>query len=621
MVAAYEHTPTFADVDGYAVGARAEGSVNDQWRLGLSGMRDDTGVTDHDVAGFDVLYQHSDQTFARLDVARSNGTGFGSTFSADGGLIVEEIAGTGSSGTAVKVEGEAALADLGLNQDGIIGAYAERRDAGFAALDVQVSEATGQENFWGVYADVAVSDQLSYSVSVDAYENAAGERDTNGTAQLSYAATDMLTYQVGVERQDNTGGTRPGQRTDLAAQVIYATSDDASVYVFGQATVDRSGLPENNRLGIGATAAFADGWSIGAEVSDGSLGTGGRVTLNRDSGDGNTRYVGYELDPDRDLDGIALQGRDRGRFVAGGTQVVSANVDMFGENTYDIFGRHRSLTSTYGLTYRPTDAWDFTTALEIGRVDDGDANDFDREAVTLGFAYGDSLLSAQGRVEYRQDDGLLNGIDVKSDTVLVSADAQYTLDETQRLLFHADVARSRIAQSSLIDGNYTDFVAGYALRPVEDDRLNVLARYRHLYDLYGLRDATDTDGPRQRSHVFSLDASYDVNRQWTVGGKLGYRLSEMAVDADADFVQNDAWLAVANARYHFVHNWDALLEVRQLSLVDAATSEIGVLGSVYRHVGDHLKVGVGYNFGRFSDDLTDLKRDHRGAFVNVVAKF
>ncbi len=31
--------------------------------------------------------------------------------------------------------------------------------------------------------------------------------------------------------------------------------------------------------------------------------------------------------------------------------------------------------------------------------------------------------------------------------------------------------------------------------------------------------------------------------------------------------------------------------------------------------------GVGYNFGRFSDDLTDLVEDDQGAFINLVASF
>ena len=34
--------------------------------------------------------------------------------------------------------------------------------------------------------------------------------------------------------------------------------------------------------------------------------------------------------------------------------------------------------------------------------------------------------------------------------------------------------------------------------------------------------------------------------------------------------------------------------------------------------GKDLKVGAGYNFTDFSDDLTDLRYNHRGVFFNVI---
>jgi len=34
--------------------------------------------------------------------------------------------------------------------------------------------------------------------------------------------------------------------------------------------------------------------------------------------------------------------------------------------------------------------------------------------------------------------------------------------------------------------------------------------------------------------------------------------------------------------------------------------------------GDHIRVGAGYNFSDFSDDLTDLSYKHQGVFVNIV---
>jgi hypothetical protein len=43
-----------------------------------------------------------------------------------------------------------------------------------------------------------------------------------------------------------------------------------------------------------------------------------------------------------------------------------------------------------------------------------------------------------------------------------------------------------------------------------------------------------------------------------------------------------------------------------------------MLLTVSRYVGEHVKVGLGYNFADFSDDLTDLNYDHKGFFLNLT---
>jgi hypothetical protein len=48
---------------------------------------------------------------------------------------------------------------------------------------------------------------------------------------------------------------------------------------------------------------------------------------------------------------------------------------------------------------------------------------------------------------------------------------------------------------------------------------------------------------------------------------------------------------------------------------EAGTIDWGAFTALYRHVGDNLKVGVGYNFGSFSDDLRDLTLDDEGVFL------
>jgi hypothetical protein len=127
--------------------------------------------------------------------------------------------------------------------------------------------------------------------------------------------------------------------------------------------------------------------------------------------------------------------------------------------------------------------------------------------------------------------------------------------------------------------------------------------------------------PIQRSNVFSIDAEYDLSNVWTIGGKLGFRLTESAPDAEVALSANDAWLVVANARYHLVNEWDVLVEARNLTAVDSETSNFGVLAGAYKQLGPHVEVGVSYNFGTFSDDLTDLIQDDQGVEINFIAKF
>jgi len=93
----------------------------------------------------------------------------------------------------------------------------------------------------------------------------------------------------------------------------------------------------------------------------------------------------------------------------------------------------------------------------------------------------------------------------------------------------------------------------------------------------------------------------------------------VSLDRDnPEYFDSRASLYIARADWHFVHQWDALIEGRLLDLPDAEDSLSGVLVGIYLDVGNHIKVGTGYNFSRFSDDLTDLGYRHQGVFINII---
>ncbi|MGR3793744.1 hypothetical protein [Vannielia sp. SX4] len=620
LVVNYEYSPTSTDVDTFAYGGRVEGWVSDKVRVGVTVMSEDTDDGDQRAAGVDLLWRHSENTFVSLDYAMSEGPGFSSNLSTDGGLVFDTSDSAGGEGEAFRLDTRVDLQDLGLSAEGFFAAYFERRTAGFSTLDY---DTTSDEELWGVSLDMKASDRLDLAFYYDSYENDAGEHDKEGGVELEYALSQRVTLGVGLEHLDRRDSSDDGNRTDAAVRLTYATGPETEVYGYVQKTLSRSGdLSRNDRYGVGGTFELGRNWTLEGEISDGDLGRGGRLLFRHEKGEYETTYFGYELDPDRELTGVDLDGTDNGQFVFGGTRELGDGLTAFGENTYDMFGKHRALTSSYGAQYKHTDYLTYSGTFEYGQIRDTVNGDFERHALSLGVAFQNERTTASARLEYRKEDGSISGSLRDSETLLFVADARHEIDDARRLVFSLDASTTEGEGVIVESGDLVDLQLGYAFRPVDNEKLNVLFRYRYLLDTYGEQlDNDDEPGALQRTHVLSAEASYDLNTEWTLGVKVGARFSETAADADSDWEQNNATLAVANLRYHFVHNWDALLEVRAMHFEQTGTTEFGGLGAVYRQIGPNVKLGVGYNFGSVSSDLTDIEYDERGAFLNLVASF
>jgi opacity protein-like surface antigen len=122
--------------------------------------------------------------------------------------------------------------------------------------------------------------------------------------------------------------------------------------------------------------------------------------------------------------------------------------------------------------------------------------------------------------------------------------------------------------------------------------------------------------------VFDVDAIYDFTPWLSLGAKVGVRLGELeATRTSGDWFSSDAELFVLRADLHLVREWDALIEARRLQSRTTDDSRSGFLVGVYRHIAENLKIGVGYNFTNFSDNLTDQSYRSRGWFVNALTTF
>jgi hypothetical protein len=636
LVVNYEFSPAASDANGYSIGGRAQKWLGEALRFGVTGAKEKTGAADQKLYGADVQLRHSDRTFIEGEVARSEGPGFGNSASTDGGLTISDIPTSGvpgQSALAYRVHGQAGLEDLTHGRvQGDVGAFYEKKQAGFSSLDEQVSIT---KRVWGADGRVKLSERSDAHVRYEDLQSNDGAVSRELNADASVGIGEHVTVTPGLKYSNKLTaggiGDDQGERTDVGAVATYVWDNNASAYVLAQATVAHSGSRKiNDRIGVGGEVPISEKVSVSGEVSEGNLGLGGRAGVDYHPTADDHYYIGYKLDPDRSLEST-LTGNDLGAIVAGAHHRFNEQFSVFNEDTYDIYGEHRSLTQTYGVNYTPTAQWEVGAAFEFGNITDDTINsssglknsDFDRKAGSLSVAYhGDDGLDGhvKGEARFEKSDDHTRD----RDTYLFGAGLTAQTSVDWRLLADVDGVFSQSSTDSL-NGKYAEASLGYAYRPIDNDRVNALFKYTFLYDFPGADQVTvngTTKGPAQLSNILSADVSYDLNKIVTVGAKYGVRVGETKDRSGVGgWEKSTTHLGILRADFHIVNKWDALVEGRALWNPQSSSTDLGVLAAVYYDIGENFKIGLGYNFGSFSDDLRDLTYDDHGIFLNAVGKF
>lgn len=622
LVALYEYTPTNTVVDDLALGARGEAWLGDNLRVGATTIQESTALGDQRISSADARLKIGNASYAELEVAQSSGPGFGRSSSTDGGLTIISSAGIPTNGSnAVHFDSRFQMQDLGMQSDGSIGIYYESKEAGFSTVTEDI---TVNQSLVGIEAELALGAGITLGMDAEQFQRDNGDRNNEAEVRVAVALSDKVSIEGGVQLTDRTTIGSPsetGTRTDAGVRLNFTPSSDSLYYVFGQTTLDVSGgLSSNNRAGIGFDTKIGDKLSLSGELSDGDTGTGAALRIGYAATEDNTVYIGYTLDPTRAGAGSAFS--DNGKVVIGGSYRLSETITTYSESVYDMPGNQRSLTQIYGANYTPSSKWTLSSTVEMGSVADDISGDFDRMALSFGTAYNGEDQSWRAHLEYRDEDGL--GVARDRTTWGLTAGYSNNVSENWRLLGDVDALVSQSGESDFRDGEYVKASLGYAYRPVGNEKLNVLFGYTYLNDQPGEDQVSANgavDGPRQISNIFSINAGYDLSSQLSISGKLGYRQARVAPRGTTAFTDNTAGLAVLRADWHVVNDWDVMGEGRLLYTLESDTYESGVLAAVYRHLGQNLKLGIGYEWGSVSDNLANIEYSGQDIFLNIVAKY
>lgn len=627
LVAQYDYVPAAGAALTNTFGGRAEVWATPHLRFGVSGSNENAGLADNTLVGVDLLLQRNEGTYLSFDIAQSEGPGLNTRPSLTGGLDLdpEEVAAgmRGQRALGVRAEGRLDLADIG--QEGFVSGWYESREAGFWSPDYNANEA-----------------QLSYGIEGEAR---LGQAMLTFGAQEAQLGDDRTTQKgrIGVETQINDGlgvevelahrternraatalDGENGTRTDLAARLTWEARDDASLWVFGQATLQHSGdLESDNRIGAGGEIQLTDALALSGEASTGELGFAGRADLTYRPNAATSYRLGMREDATR-LNDPASAARQGLSF--GADRKINDAWSTSMETVVGGLRDRRSMTTSYGVTYTPNDVRSYSFGVLSGQTRESDGTTVTREGLSFGMAYSDGAsVDYRVRAEYRRDGSDNSSRFAPRDTWLLSGDLTYQTSEDWRFIADLDLVVSENDGDAFRDGRYIEGRLGYAYRPVDNDRLNALLSYTFLDDQPGADQVNfggDDEGPRQQSHIVNAAMSYDLDERWTLGLKYGLRHREETDRVTGDTSQSIGHLGIARLDYRIVHQWDIMGEVRAFHAPRADTTEYGALTGVYRELNPNARIGVGYSWGGISDDLRSIEPAKEGVFLNIIGKF
>jgi hypothetical protein len=632
LIANYEYTPAARDVDGYVVGGRAQQWLGDHVRVGVTALKEKTDTANQKMAGADIHVRHSEGTYIEAEVARSKGPGFGSSTSVDGGLTIgtNGTAGGDKAANAYRAEARADLTNLSNGKmKGEVIARIEQYQKGYSTPSV---DATNKRTAWGVEGNMEVADNVKAAATYSEERISTGQKDRQVQGKIQARLSEHVSvepFAKYTEKKLADGATSgdQGKRADAGIKLIYAWDDDNEAYVYGQGTVKRTGtMDKDNRVGVGGKKRLSEKVVASAEVSTGSSGFGAKALLNYEPTADDRYYLGYELNSDRasaDSWPFALVGSDAGTIIAGANHRFNEQWSAYAEDNVDLFGKRTSITQVYGVTYTPDAAWTVKLSGEYGTVYDRNSiDDIDRRAISMAVGYKADGAEGKLKAEAREDDSENDAKDMQA--YLLQASLGLKISEDWRAIGTFDGVFTD-ATDDTREGDYAEGSVGFAYRGTTSDKWNALVKYTYLLDQPGA-DQVSVDGttssPAQRSNIFSGDVSYQATNKLTLGAKYAVRVGEIRDrTAGAKWEKSSVHLGVLRADYHIVHEWDAMVEGRVMWSPTTDETDFGLVAALYRQFGENMKVGLGYNFGRFSDDLRDLSQNDHGVFVNVIGKF
>ncbi len=611
----YEYIPAGFTADQTTVGFNGRTWLGDHVAIGGTYVDEQRTGEDYRLAALDLTLQAGRGTYIKFEQASSEATSAPVFFSDNGGLSFSQlnpVAGA-REGDARSIEARINLLERGLTQrEWTLGAWWRDVDAGFSVARQDVGlpiEEYGAEFAGQVTDDLRLTGRYS-----DAQRGNDGIEQAQLMAEWRLAEFNQLTGELRTVTETRAGVSATG--TLAAVRYSHRFGDALDLYGIGQVTLDDDGgsYEGNDAFTLGGKYLFGNLSTVGAELTTGERGDAASLNAEYRLSDLHSLYGNYTYSTDT-TSGDPLYGATPTGLTLGQRWRVSDQVNLFNESQFLKSRQETGIAHTYGMDFFPGVGWTLGFTLQKGELESS-LGLVDRRAVSVSAGRTDQDVNWTSKLEYRED----TGVEERTQWVTTNR-LNWRVNDDWRIAARFNYGDTEDAVDAAANARFVEGNLGFAYRPAANDRLALLGKYTYLYDLSSLGQDTLADFD-QRSQILSLEGIYRLNKHWELAGKVAHREGEARLARTVGpWFETTANFAAVQTRYNLLAKWDALAEYRWLRVVENDSDRAGWLVGVDRHLGDHFRLGVGYNFTSFSDNLTVLDYDQKGWFLNVTGTY
>ena len=615
LIVDYEWVPSNFDSDETTLGLRGKHWLGDHIGIGATYIDENRAGEDYTLYGSDITLQAGRGTYLKGEFVRTEALAAPTFFSTNGGFDFTRLNGTGpQEGEAKSLEARVNFTELGwVALDWSAAGWWRETDAGYSTSRYNTGlptteyggEVLGQitENL-GIYARFSKAEQ-----GANALVQAQGSLDWRIDDNNSLAAE--------IRRVDEQSVYADAAGTLGALKYTRRIGANVDLYAQGQLTLDddHGRYRRNDMVLAGGRYLFGDQSSIGAEVGTGDRGDAATINAEYRLAPDHSVYGAYTYSTDTtEYENLLNPSRQNG-WTVGQRWRLSNQVNVFNESQHLKEATQSGIAHTYGLDFYPAQGWSTGVTFQTGELRNETGGIVDRRAVSVRLGRTSPDTDWQSKFEWRKDTGA-----ERREQWVTTNRIIHKLNESWRIAARFNYSDTDDANNPLAGAKFIETNLGFAWRPWNSTRWGVFGRYTYLYDLATLAQVGGA-GYDQKSQIVSLEGVFRLDRHWEVAAKTARREGKVRMGrGSGDWYDSATTFLAGQVRYEVLSKWHALAEYRVLD-VDKGGTKHGFLVGVDRDVARNFRIGVGYNFTEFSDDLTDFDYDHRGFFINLVGMF